>query len=46
MKVLVIVQEGMGGVLMEMDSAVGRAPSNSPCRVLSEEVTHKLKAAR
>lgn len=33
----------MGGVLMEMDPAVGRAVF---FRVLSEEVTHKLKPAR
>ena len=43
MKVLVTVWKGMGGVLMEMDRAVGRAMF---FRVLSEEVTHKLKPAR
>lgn len=42
-KVLVTVQKGLGGVLVETDSAVDRAVF---CRVLSEEVTYKLKPTR
>ena len=40
MKVLVTVRKGLHGVLVEMDNAVDRAVF---CRVLSEEVTYKLK---